>query len=276
MNQHDASVVAGIEQMMNALPPSGWRLGITTMAWQDAQTTQEFPLVPGDTAQHAWDAYNNAGNYGTEAGFDALYAYLEENPYNQSWLRPTAGLLVVFVSDEDEQSSRDFSGNPDGVIDFINWYGNQRQSVFLASIVNVHQSQNECGGFVSNLFVGHRYMDATDAFGGVTIDICSEDWAPGVQAATSQVEPHEAWPLTYHPIEDTLIVFVDTVEMAETDWVYDATNNEVEFIVVPPEGSLVEIGYVIDYSSGDDDDSATTTIRQGTNYLCHRRKKLLS
>ncbi len=44
--------------------------------------------------------------------------------------------------------------------------------------------------------------------------------------------------------------------MAETDWVYDATNNEVEFIVVPPEGSLVEIGYVIDYSPGDDDDSS--------------------
>ena len=36
-----------------------------------------------------------------EAGFDALYAYLVENSYNQSWLRPDAGLLVVFVSDEE-------------------------------------------------------------------------------------------------------------------------------------------------------------------------------
>ena len=99
-------------------------------------------------------------------------------------------------------------------------------------------------------------MDATDAFGGVVVDICSEDWTPGVQAATSQTEPHEAWPLTYHPIEETLIVFVDTVEMAESGWVYNATINEVEFTVVPPEGTLVEIGYVIDYDAGDDDDSS--------------------
>ena len=62
MNQHAQSVVSGIEQMMLSLPPSGWRLGITTTAWQNASTTQEFPLVPGDTVQDAWDAYNNTGN----------------------------------------------------------------------------------------------------------------------------------------------------------------------------------------------------------------------
>ena len=51
-----------------------------------------------------------------------------------------------------------------------------------------------------------------------------------------------------------MIVFVDTVEF--TDWTYNALTNSVEFTTIPPEGSLVEIGYVIDQSSGDDDDSA--------------------
>jgi len=86
------------------------------------------------------------------------------------------------------------------------------------------------------------------------VDICDEDWAPGVQAATAQVEPHEEWELTYTPIEDTLIVFVDFMEF--TDWTYNASTNSVEFDVIPAEGSLVEIGYVIDYNTGDDDDSA--------------------
>ena len=99
-------------------------------------------------------------------------------------------------------------------------------------------------------------MDATNAFGGVVVDICSQDWAPGVQAATAQVTPHEEWPLTYHPIEDTLSVFVDFVVMPADEWQYNATTNSVEFLVVPPEGALVEIGYVIDYDAGDDDDSA--------------------
>jgi len=40
------------------------------------------------------------------------------------------------------------------------------------------------------------------------------------------------------------------------DWVYDPLFNSVEFLTIPPEGSHVEIGYVIDHGIGDDDDSA--------------------
>jgi len=257
MNNHAQSVVDGIEAMMLALPPSGWRLGITTTAWQNASNTQVFPLVPGDSVQDAWDAYNSTGSYGLEAGFDALYAYLVENSYNQSWLRPDAGLLVVFVSDEEEQSSRDFASTNAGLLDFINWYGNQRPSVFVASIVNLPAPESLCSTNPHSFFVGQRYIDATNAFGGVVVDICAEDWAPGVQAATTQIEPHEEWELTYTPIEDTLVVFVDFVEYA--DWAYNSFTNSVEFIIVPPEGSHVEIGYVIDTfapNAGDDDDSS--------------------
>ena len=256
MNQHAQSVVDGIEAMMLALPPSGWRLGITTTAWQNAGTTSQFPLVPGDSVQDAWDAYNNTGTAHLEAGFDALYAYLVENTYNQSWLRPDAGLLVVFVSDEEEQSSRDFTSTNAGLLDFINWYGNQRPSVFLASIVNLPAPQSACNHNPVPIHIGQRYADATNTFGGVVVDICSDDWAPGVQAATNQVEPHEEWALTYHPIVDTLIVFVDTVVLPGDEWQYNTTTNSVEFLVIPPEGALVEIGYVIDYGAGDDDDSA--------------------
>jgi hypothetical protein len=256
MNSHAQSVVEGIEAMMLALPPSGWRLGITTTAWQNSANTSQFPLVPGDSVQDAWDAYNNTGNYGLEAGFDALYAYLVENSYNQSWLRPDAGLLVVFVSDEEEQSSRDFTSTPAGVLDFVNWYGNQRPSVFLASIVNLPAPESVCNNNPHATYIGQRYIDATNAFGGVVVDICSEDWAPGVQAATTQVEPYEEWELTYIPIEDTLIVFVDFVESSDLDWVYNPLTNSVEFLVIPAEGSHVEIGYVIEPATGDDDDSA--------------------
>ena len=266
MNQHAQAVVDGIEAMMNALPPAGWRLGITTTAWQNAQSAQEFPLVPGDTVQDAWNAYNSTGTYGLEAGFDAVYAYLMDNTYNQTWLRPHAGLLVVFVSDEEEQSNRDFTPDLAGVQDFINWYGHLRPSVFLASIVNVPGSESVCPHPPSSYYVGDRYIDATNHFGGVVVDICSPDWAPGVQEAATQVQPYEEWELTYAPIPDTIIVFVDLVEF--TDWTYDSATNTVQFDVLPSEGSLVEIGYVIDTflpDAGDDDDSAGDDDDSGGN-----------
>ena len=254
MNQHAQSVVNGIEAMMLALPATGWRLGISSTAWQNSASVQEFPLIPGDTVQDAWDAYNNIGTYGLEAGFDSLYSYMVDNTYNPTWLRPDAGLLVVFVSDEEEQSNHHFNNSALGLQDFINWYAGQRSSVFMASIVNVPASESVCLHSPSNHIVGDRYIDATNYFGGVVVDICSPDWAPGVQAAAIQVQPYDSWELSHIPIEDTLIVFVDFVEF--TDWTYDVLSNRVNFDITPPEGSLVEIGYVIDYSAGDDDDSA--------------------
>jgi hypothetical protein len=262
MNQHAQSVIDGIEAMMNALPPSGWRLGITSGSWYFSSQVQEFPLVPGDTVQDAWNAYNNLSG-GNEAGFDSIYSYMVGNVYNHTWLRQDAGLLVVFVSDENEQSNHQFTSNNSGLYDFINWYGHVRPSVFIASIVNVPASDSVCTWGPHPINVGDRYIDATNHFGGTVVDICSTDWAPGVLAATQQVQPHESWELTYAPLPDTLIVFVDFMEFV--DWTYDVTSNRVNFDVLPPEGSLVEIGYVIDTflpnagdddSSGDDDDSA--------------------
>tara|TARA_Y100000296_G_scaffold58515_1_gene67423 strand:- start:144 stop:1205 length:1062 start_codon:yes stop_codon:yes gene_type:complete len=265
MHQHAQSVIDGIEAMMNALPPSGWRLGITSGSWYFSSQVQEFPLVPGDTVQDAWDAYNSLTGP-TEAGFDSIYSYVIDNNYNHTWLRQDAGLLVVFVSDEDEQSNQQFTSTTSGLYDFINWYGHIRSSVFLASIVHVPATESVCPWPPSGLSVGDRYINATNHFGGVVVDICSPDWAPGVTEAANQSQPHEHWELTYVPLPDTLIVFVDFVEFV--DWTYDTTSNRVNFDVLPPEGSLVEIGYVIDSflpnagddddSSGDDDDSSGT------------------
>ncbi len=255
MWQHSNSVIAGIEDMMLALPPTGWRLGITTTSRYTTSIVSTFPLLPGDTIADAQNAYNLIAQTSPhEAGFDALYSYMIDNSYNQSWLRDDAGLLVVFVSDENEQSSVNFNSLLSGATDFINWYGNLRPSAFIASIVNRPNTESSCPWGVPGHYVGSRYIEATNHFGGVVVDICDEDWSPGVAEAAHQVSPHEEWELTFTPIEDTLIVFVDFVEFA--DWAYNALNNTVEFASTPPEGSLVEIGYVIDSAAGDDDDSA--------------------
>ena len=244
MNDNDPELLAGIEAMMNALPPSGWRLNMTSASPPQARNDAFFPLVPGDDIADALNLWNNVALGHWEQGFEATQAYIEDNPYAPSWMRDDAALLVVFVSDEEEQSPNV------NVAQFIQWYASLRPSVFLSSIVHVPGS-SLCNPGLLNM--GDKYIEATDHFGGVVIDICSDDWSTGVQDASAQVEPHEEWALTYTPIEDTIVVFVGFTEFF--DWTYDSATNVVQFDIVPAEGSLVEIGYVIE-QFGDDDDSA--------------------
>lgn len=243
MNRYDANLMLGIDAMLSALPPSGWRLAMTSNDPNRAAVEQQFPLVPGDDILDAEAMYDAMGRGGLEEGFDAAYEYIVNNPYANTWMRSDAALLIVFVSDEEDQSDNHFPA----VNDFISWYSMQRAgSVFLSSIVNVTAADSVCDWSVSAIDIGDRYMDATNFFGGVIVDICSDDWSPGVADASAQIEPHESWPLTERPIESSIRVFVDTMLQPDTDWTYNSATNSVEFLVVPPGGSLVEIGYIID------------------------------
>ena len=249
MNIYNADLLAGIDAMLSALPPSGWRLAMTSNDPMKAAAEAQFPLVPGDDIIDAENMYNAMGRGGREEGFDAAYEYIMNNPYASTWMRPDAALLVVFVSDEEEQSDDFFPI----VQDFNNWFGALRGgSAFVSSIVNVEQADSVCTSAPSPINIGDRYIEATNWFSGVIVDICADDWSPGVTDASAQIDPHEEWPLSHIPIESSIRVFIDTILQPGTDWFYDATTNTVQFTVVPGGGVLVEIGYIIDESSSGD------------------------
>ncbi len=230
-------ILDGIADMMAVLPPTGWRLAIISSDYRWAETENQFPLIPGDTAADAEAMYNAAVAGAYEAGFDATFGYIMNNPYAQTWLRPDAALLVVFVSDEDEQSHVYFNSTSH----FAQWYGGVRQSAFLASIVNFDPATSLCAAS-SAMNTGTEYMDATNQFNGQIIDICDEDWSAGVADASNQIAPHEHWDLSKQPLyDDRIYVFVDGAPY--TDWHYKPAENRVYFDVIPPGGSLVEIAY---------------------------------
>jgi len=117
MNSHQARLMQGIGAMMTALPSADWRLAIISADHRFSKDEDQFPLVPGDTALDAENMYLASKKGGYEAGFDALYAYVMENDYSLTWMRHDAALLVVFVSDEQEQSNVYFSQ----VNQFLSW-----------------------------------------------------------------------------------------------------------------------------------------------------------
>ena len=72
---------------------------------------------------------NNVNGY-FEKGLDAVKSYMTQNQDALQWMRQDVALLIVFVSDEDDQSSQSAS-------QFISWVQYQRNEVYVTSIVNV-------------------------------------------------------------------------------------------------------------------------------------------
>jgi len=236
MNSHNAALLDGVEAMMNSLPMDvNWRLKmITAGTWATQATT--FPLTRGDTPQDAVDMLNALPIDGSEMGFDALKDYVLTDTYAQTWLRYDAAFLVVFVSDEEEQSAMLVS-------DFNMWYEGFRKSVYMASIVNVEAADSVCDWPPSSNMIGSRYIDSTDYFAGNVIDICEDDWGTAVEEATNEIEPHEDYMLTHIPYEATVVVFADGV--IYHDWHFDSSDNRVYFDVIPDDGVHIEIGYEV-------------------------------
>jgi len=234
MSDKQNILLDGIETMMNALPPHGWRLNMISISPSVVLNDSQFPLVPGDTLEDAIQMYDSMSRGPEEHGFDAVMRYIDYNEYALTWLRHDAALLVVFVSDEDDQSGI-------SVIDFENWYWLQRPVVFLSSIVNLPPNESTCN--TNNYDTGDRYIETTRNFGGFVVDICDPDWSAGVVEASTQIKPREFLELSYLPVEESIKVFYNNQETA--DWTYDTNENTVYFIITPTANTLVEVAYLI-------------------------------
>ena len=247
MGRYNTELLAGVEAMLLALPVSDWRLVMISADSSRAVTSNEFPLVPGDDIDDAAAMLATLTSAPKEEGFEAVYQYINHNPYSATWMRPDAGLLVVFVSDEEEQSEISYPMPSD----FISWYGSLRMgSVFMASIVNQEPTTSLCSWPPSPIDVGDRYMDATAMLGGVVVDICDTDWSPGVTDATHSIEPVESVELTHKAEADSIRVFINGA--LNYDWYYVESDNTVYFTTIPTAGQLVEIGYrYIELYTGD-------------------------
>ena len=242
MMAHRSTLLNGIELMMNDLPTDvNWRLKmITTGDGGAVKQPQTFPLTRGDTITDALHMYNALPSDGMEKGFDAVKNYITLDPYAPTWLRPDAALLTVIVSDEEEQSSM-------SAVDFQAWYQSIRPTVFLSFIGNVYPEDSVCAYTPRLLDVGVKYMDATNYFSGVIIDVCQPDWTAGVSDATQKIDPFEEIELTHEPYKQTIVVFEDGRIMDTAKWTYVEADNTVEFDIIPNEGVLVEIAYSVKY-----------------------------
>lgn len=179
------------------------------------------------------------GGSATEAGLGAAARALSAPAlagHNQGFLRPGAQLAVVFVSDEEDQSS--------GLTE--TYLARLRQAAPTGSSVSAVITTGTC---LSE--TGYRYRDLAEATGGLITSICSTDWADTmVRLADRALGRRSSLPLAGDPQPGTISVWVEGVELSEDvgtgrGWSYDRNQRQIRFArnSVPRFGASIEVRY---------------------------------
>lgn len=169
---------------------------------------------------------------GYERGLDASKGFMEK--YADTFLRNDAYLAVVFMSDEEDQSS----GEAKGYVDFLKSHKVDPGLVKVYSIVNTDTS------YQKGLTVGYeRYQTATNLTGGKLADITGQFHEILSEMGGNLLSLLDSFALAHAPIEGTLKVFINNVRV--TNYSYDAGSRSIKFPSddLPPVGAEIRVEY---------------------------------
>lgn len=251
--------------------------------YQIGVITTDSPVLQGDekvitpasltpTETFAINSQVGTGGQGREQGLEMArqaLSYPLSASQNEGFLRPKAGLRLIFVSDENDQS-------PNTVQTYVDFFRNLKAGagdVIISAIVGDPREgcgfedsgaptpspaplsqaaeprvsvgatcpQRECGRAIG----GDRYVDARDMTGGTFRSICSCNFIEALEnIAYETVFLLDTFLLSQDPIPETLEVYVD--EVARDGWRYDEDLNAVVFeeqIAVPANGARLRVEY---------------------------------
>lgn len=216
---------------------------------------RSLPRVTGLTTPHVEDVLAQATQVGLchylEQPFEAARRALsppladaaddartaEPLDGNAGFLRPSASLAVVVVSDEDDHSGADVAN----YAAFLTKLKGERQPgrVRVVAIAPGPQACATAGGAS-----GLRDEQLVQLVGGEAYDVCQQDYAPPlVRLAQMVSEPQASFMLAQVPEVATLSVTVNGAPAS--GWSYDAGANAIDFAAasLPAPGSRIEVRY---------------------------------
>ncbi len=157
---------------------------------------------------------------------------------NDGFMRTGSILHIILVSDEPEQSPNGWDWYVDRIIAAK---GDPSKTRISSVAGNMDGTCTEAG---ASSAPGVGYFEATQATGGVYLDICS-DWASNMEALALASAQLDTFPLSNDPVIDTIVVTLNGQTITE-GWYYDAESNSVVFTeseIIPTSGDLVDIQY---------------------------------
>ncbi len=223
-----------------------WQMGVVTTdtTRSDAGTLRGGILTP-DTPDIV-AAFQSAVAVGTSGSRDErglwAAALAAEPTRNPGFIRPDAKFNVVFVSDEDDQSSETVQA-------YLSTLETAAGGAGFAAHALVGSLPEGCVSGTSAADPGARYLEAAAMTEGYWDSICASDYTPLLTRIGLDVGGWSTtFPLQNLPAPETLVVQVDAVVIPERDvdgWQYDVGENAIVFSgrAIPRPGMTITVEY---------------------------------
>lgn len=204
--------------------------------WIDESTVDPTAVFAGMVDLGTNGFYDERGRDAARMALDTL-----RDTRNAGFWRDDAALHIVFVSDEQDQSS-------EGLYDFRAWLLGEK----LAGEVQVHAIVGIPGvSCMASDTPGFDYIALADSTGGATYNLCDSDWAAFMDGIGFDATGWERSYLLLHEADPATLAVtaeLDDGSMLTFDpssWTYDPATLTVFFggSEVPPPGSVVRLAY---------------------------------
>lgn len=209
-----------------------WRVGIKS-------------ADPNDGGIYSWVNYDDPNptiglmsltsllkDHQAEAGLDSAMTSIG---FDSGFHREESDLLIVFISDEPDQSVTFPSPIYESTIQSVKSYP---FIVTESSIIVTYTGESRCD---NASIVSSGYPDVSE----ITVDLCdTQNWVKVLDFIKRHVPTlNERFELTKYPIsESTIDVYADGVIW--NDWTYNAEENVVYLTVTPEVDSLIQVAYL--------------------------------
>jgi hypothetical protein len=165
---------------------------------------------------------------------------------NSGFLRSEAVLVVIFLTDENDQST----GASSSYINFLDTLKPNfpsGQKAWVAHFIGSMTLSPECLAFGPDASIGSRYMDLTNYSGGVNESICTVDLVQALTNIRKQVlELVTTFHLDREPEPSTIHVWINGVEIPEdpvNGWTYANQNITFHGSSVPPADAFISVDF---------------------------------
>jgi len=233
------------EPLIEFLATGGFDVQMGVVTTDDA--TLQAPVIdagaPDAAAAFAAAVYLGTGGSGYEQplgyGLAALTSPLvDPGGANEGLIRQLAGLAVIAVTDEDDQSSASAD-------EFVTSFLALKDDPDAVAVSAVDGGSEGCTGFGGDAAAATKIADVVVGTGGAEGSICDDDWMPLLESIPAlSAQPQYRYGLTFTPFAASIEVTVDGAVLTE-GWSYDPADNCIEFEAgyVPQPGAEVLVYY---------------------------------